>query len=185
MSSKDVRFSISKLSLCMIPLVPYKRLVFEYPLSKEVIIRRLTPEVAKPRSGLQWLEKRTEKFQGTVSEEGCQISRIIHYRNSFLPVIHGRFSPLAQGVRIEITMKLHAVVLAFIIIWLGFVGRMAVLAAPQMLTTGRVEGWGAILWAMLIFFYLMVTIGFWIETNKASKLLSRIFEANDVGVKKA
>ncbi len=107
----------------MIPLLPYKRLVFESPLSQEEVIHRLTLEVAKPRSGLQlqWFEKRTEKFEGTVSEEGFQINRIIRYRNSCLPVIHGCFSPLMKGVRIEVTMKLHIVVLAFSIIWLSFV----------------------------------------------------------------
>lgn len=180
-----VRLSILKLGLDMLPLLPYQQLVFASPLSKEEVIRRLTLEVAKPRSGLQWFEKRTEKFEGTVSEAGFQIHRIIRYRNSFLPVIHGRFSPLGPGVRIEVTMKLHLVVLAFSLIWLSLVGGLAVVAIPQMLSTGRVEGGAAVLGVMLVFFYLMVTIGFGIEANKASKLLSRIFEVNDAREKKA
>ena len=168
----------------MIPLLPYKQLVFESPLSQEEVIRRLTLEVAKPRSGLQWLERRTEKFEGTVSEEGFQIKRIIRYRNSFLPIIQGRFSSLGKGVRIEVTLKLHIVALIFSLIWVGFVGRMAVAVIPQILTTGRVEGGGGILCAMLIFFYLLVTIGFGIEANKASKLLSSLFDADDSRAKK-
>jgi hypothetical protein len=168
----------------MIPLLPYQRLVFESPLSQEEVIRRLTLEVAKPRSGLQWLEKRTEKFEGTVSAEGFQINRIIRYRNSFLPIIHGRFFPLGPGVRIEMTLKLHIAVLVFSLIWLGFVGRMAITVVPQMLTTGSVDAGGAIVGAMLIFFYLLVTIAFGIEADKARKLLSHIFEADDSPVRK-
>jgi hypothetical protein len=160
----------------MIPLLPYQRLVLDSPLSQEEAIRRLTLEVAKPRSGLQWLERRTEKFEGTVSAEGFQINRIIRYRNSFLPVIHGHFSPLLQGVRIEVTMKLHIVVLIFGLVWLSFVGSIALGVIPQLLTTGRLDSGGGIVCGMLIFFYLMVTIGFGIEAHKARRLLSSIFE---------
>jgi hypothetical protein len=162
----------------MIPLLPYKQLVFESPLSQEEVIQRLTPEVAKPRSGLQWLKIRTENFEGTVSEAGFQIRRIIRHRNAFRPVIYGRFSPSAPGVRIEITMKLPIGVLLFSLVWLSFVGGLAVLDLPQMPTSGSIEG-GAIGWVMLLIFYVGVTISFGSEANKASKLLSRIFEVND------
>jgi hypothetical protein len=47
----------------MIPLLPYKQLVFESPLNQEEVIQRLTLEVAKPRSGLQRLKIRTENFE--------------------------------------------------------------------------------------------------------------------------
>lgn len=169
----------------MILLFPYQQLVFESPLSQEEVIQRLTCEVAKLRSGWQWVEKRTEKFEGTVSEEGFQISRIIRYRNSFLPLIQGRFSPLGQGVRIEVTMKLHLIMVIFSLIWLSFFGLPALGIALQILTTGRVEAAGIIPCAMMIFFYLMVTIGFGIEAHKARKLLSRIFEVDDARAKQA
>lgn len=98
-------------------------------------------EVAKRDSGLQmqqWPDKRTEMFEGTVSEEGFDINRILrYYRNSFLPVIHGRFSPLGQGVRIEVTMTFHIVVWALCLFGLSFVAPIAVIVVPQILTTGR------------------------------------------------
>ena len=120
----------------MIPVLPYKQLVFESPLSKEEAIHRLSLEVAKPRTGLRWRETRSEKFEGMVSAESFQITRIIRYRNSFLPVIYGRFATLGPGVRIEVTMKLHIIVLVFSFIWLSFVGGFALLTIPQLLTTG-------------------------------------------------
>lgn len=162
----------------MIPLIPYQKLVFDSPLSQEEAVRRLALEVAKPRSGWQWREKRTEKFEGTVSDESFQISRIIRYRNSFLPVIQGRFSPFGSGVRIEVTMKLHVIILIFSLLWLSFVGFPVLGAVMQFLMTGRFEEAGWIPCAMLVLFFLMTAIGFGIEAHKAKKLLSRIFEVD-------
>jgi hypothetical protein len=162
----------------MIPLLPYTQLVFESPLSKEEVVRRLTLEVASRRWGWGLFERRTELFEGEVSEGGFRISRIIRYRNSFLPVIHGRFSPLVKGVRIDITMRLHVAVLIFSIVWLSAVGFGALAFASQFLSTGKIEGGMLIPLGMLLFFYLMVTIGFGVEANKASKLLSGIFEGD-------
>lgn len=162
----------------MIPLIPYQKLVFDSPLSQEEAVRRLRREVAKPVSGWRWVEKRTEKFEGTVSGEGFRISRIIRYRNSFLPVIQGRISPFGAGVRIEVTMKLHGIVLVFALLWLGFVGFPVLGAVLQFLTTGRFEEAAWFPCAMLVLFFLMTAIGFEIEAHKARKLLSRIFETD-------
>jgi hypothetical protein len=169
----------------MIPLLPYKQLVFESHLSRGAIIRRLRVEVANRRLGWGIFERRTEKFEGEVSETGFKISRIIRYRNSFLPIVQGQFSPLIKGVRIEVRMRLHVAVLIFSILWLSFVGVSAVTVISQIISTGKFEGGMLIPLGMLLFYYLLVTIGFGIEANKASKLLRDIFEADDSGNQKA
>ena len=165
----------------MIPLLPYQRLIFESPLSKEEVVRRLTLEVATRQFGWRWSDERTETFEGTVSEESFQINRIIRYRNSFLPVIQGRISPHARGVQIAVTMRLHVAVLIFSIVWLSFVGFGVTAFVSEFLETRRVEVGALIPIGMMIFFYLMVTIGFGVEANKASKLLGKIFDAVDSG----
>ena len=167
----------------MIPLLPYKQLVFESSLSKEEVVRRLSLEVASRRWG--WFERRTEKFEGAVTEGGFQISRIIRYRNSFLPVIQGRFYPLAKGVRIEVTMRLHMAVLIFSIVWLSIVGVGALAFGSQIIATGKIEAGMLIPFGMLLFFYLMVTIGFGVEASKARKQLSGILEAEASSRQKA
>ncbi len=169
----------------MIPLLPYRKFVFESPLSIEEMIRRLTLEVANRHYGWQWSERRTEKFEGTVSADGFRISRIIRYRNSFLPVIDGRIRPLVKGVRVEVTMRLHIAVLIFSVVWLSFVGLGAAGVASQLLTTGKAEVWMLIPCGMMLFYYLMVTIGFGVEAHKASKLLRVILEAGESGRQKA
>ncbi len=50
----------------------------------------LLQENTEPRKYLRW--SRTHRlFQGEVSSEGFILTRIIHYRNSFLPVLHGDY----------------------------------------------------------------------------------------------
>jgi len=65
--------------MLMIPLLPYKRLVFETQFSKEEIIRRLMAEVASRRRPFGMFERRVQKFEGEVSQTGFKISRIIRY----------------------------------------------------------------------------------------------------------
>ena len=162
----------------MVPLLPYQKLIFESPLSREELFRKLSREVSNRRRG--WPDKRTELFEGTISEEGFQINQIIRYRNSFLPIIHGRFFPSVQGVRVEVVMRLHVVVLIFSIVWLSFVGLFAAVVVSRLLATGRVETVTLFPFGMLLFYYLMVTIGFGTEAKKASELLSGLFETESL-----
>jgi hypothetical protein len=163
----------------MIPLLPYKRLVFESQSSKEEIIRRLSVEVASRRRRSGVFERRAEKFEGEVSETGFKISRVIRYRNSLLPLVEGQFLPLVKGVRIEVRMKLHTPVLIFSILWLSLVVVGAGAVIFQIISTGKFAGAMFIPFGMLLFYYLLVTIGFGVEANEAGKLLSDIFEATD------
>ena len=169
----------------MIPLLPYQKLVIEVPYSREELTRRLGKEVTSRTRRWGSFEKRTELFEGVVSDEGFQISRIIDYRNSFLPVIEGRFYPHAKGVRVEITMRLHVAVLIFSIVWLGMVGIVLGGAATHFLATRKIDAVALTPFGMLLFFYLMVTIGFGVEAKKASKLLNRLFEVEGSTAEKA
>src|SRR5262249_28686794 len=157
--------------LLMIPLLPYQKLVIEVPYSREELTRRLGKEVTSRTRRWGSFEKRTELFEGVVSDEGFQISRIIDYRNSFLPVIQVRFYPHVKGVRVEVTMRLPVAVLIFSIVWLSMVGIFLGGAATHFLATRSVDAVTLTPFGLSLFFYLMVTIGFGVEAKKASKLL--------------
>ena len=55
------------------------------------------------------------EFEGDVSPKEFNISRIISYRNSCIPLIRGRFEPSATGTRIVIEMKMHPLGYVFLI----------------------------------------------------------------------
>ena len=162
----------------MILLLPYHRLVFESQFRKEEIIRRLSAEVARRRISFGIFENRREKFEGEVSETGFKINRIIRYRNSFRPVIEGEFSPLVKGVRIDVRLRLHTMVMIFSLLWLGFglVASGAVIF--QFISTGGFATGMFIPIAMWLFYIPLMTIAFGVEANKAVKLLSEIFAAD-------
>jgi hypothetical protein len=161
----------------MIPLWPYQKLVFNSPLSREELTRRLAREVAKSRWGFALFERRKELFEGTITGEGFKISRIIRYRNSFLPVVQGNFSPIAKGIRVDVTLRLHGGVLAFSVVWLSFIVLGLVGVASEVLRSRQLGQGSLIPFAMLAFFYLLVTFSFGFEARKARKLLSEVFEA--------
>ena len=160
-----------------IPLLPYQKLLFNSPLSREELTRRLAREVSKSRWGFALFDRRTELFEGTITSEGFKVSRIIRYRNSFLPVISGNFSPTAKGVRVDVTLRLHGAVLAFSVVWLSFVGLGAAAVVLELLRSEPLGQVRLIPLGMLAFFYLLVTLSFGFEARKARKLLSEIFEA--------
>lgn len=59
------------------------------PDTLPIVVQRLNAQV-EPTKVFRFSNKHLP-YQGTISESGFQISHIIHYRNSFLPVIRGRF----------------------------------------------------------------------------------------------
>ena len=159
-------------------LLPYQRLVFESKFSKEEILRRLIPEVASRQISFGLFENRREKFEGEVSENGFKISRIIRYRNSFRPIIEGEFFPLVRGVRIEMRLRLQMLVMIFSIVWVSFVAAGAGTVIFQIISRGEFAVGMFIPFGMLLFYFLLMTIAFGVEANKASKLLSEIFDAD-------
>ena len=63
------------------------------------------------------LSKGTLPFHGTVSENGFRIMRTYRGRNSFIPIIFGRFLDSIQGTRVRVIMTFHPIIWLFIIVW--------------------------------------------------------------------
>lgn len=101
----------------MIRLLPYDAFAIDTPLSVEAAVATLTDAVEPTK----WMRdsKEHKTFQGTVARDGFKITRIIHYRNSFTPIIRGRFQPRPAGCTISVTMQLHWFVMAFMCVWFG------------------------------------------------------------------
>lgn len=81
--------------------------------------QRLAKHIEEPKLVRWQFSYAHAPYQGTISDTGFEIRRIIHYRNSFLPNIQGRFELLPVGTAVHITMQLHPLILAFMAVWLG------------------------------------------------------------------
>lgn len=114
-------------------------------------------------------------FEGEVSDIGFKLSRIISYRNSFLPIIKGSFEESASGLKINISMSMHPFVNAFMLIWFGGVGIgffatiFSFLKSPTDFHSAFFVPAG-----MLLFGWGLVSIGFWSEARKAKEKLKTI-----------
>ncbi len=117
------------------------------------------------RTGWWWrLRYRTgPPFIGTVQDDSFRVRRDIQGRNSFLPLVCGRFVSTPTGTSVSVTMFLHPLVALFMVIWLGVVGRGALVdrSAPH-----------AFLWGMFIFGVALTAGGFIPEAIKARRLIS-------------
>ncbi len=156
---------------------PYQRLVLETPLPLVDVIKRIEQAVEPRRL---WRFSRTHRdFEGMVSRGQFKFTRIIHYRNSFLPVIAGVVKPRLQGgTRVEITMRLNRAVAAFMMLWaaalLGitvYFWLFAGAAARQ-----KFRGLRFFVAAMLGFAYILCAGGFNVEARRALARLKSILD---------
>src|ERR1700690_4052606 len=96
------------------------------PYVLEDRLRSLVREEPSWRELFQRIWKRGEPpgppFIGWVRDGSFKLHRDIRYRNSFLPVVHGRIVPADIGTRIQVTMSIHPLVAVFLAIWFGSLG---------------------------------------------------------------
>jgi hypothetical protein len=103
-----------------IQLIPQENLVYSSNLQPAELTNRIRAHIHNvKRSNINCFYDHTGvSYHGRVTENQFEISRIINYRNSFLPLITGKIESTASGSRIHIEMQLTKVVKYFSIFWL-------------------------------------------------------------------
>ena len=102
-------------------LWPYYSFDIKTTLSLEESVASLSSEI-EPKKWFRFFAKH-KIFQGVISRDGFEVTRIIHYSNSFLPVIHGTFRSGLNGTIVTIRMRMYSAVTAFMCVWFGGVER--------------------------------------------------------------
>jgi hypothetical protein len=150
----------------------------ETTLSPEEIVESLQSNIG-PRK-LFRLTSKHPTFQGELTNDGFKISRIIHYRNSFLPVVHGTFRAGNSGRIVSIKMRLNLFVAVFMCVWFSGVG-LAMLAFTVGFLNGKIQPSPMLLipFGMLVFGWALVSGGFWFEAKKQKPLLIEMFTRKD------
>ena len=109
-------------------------------------------------------------YEGKISGQTFEVSRIINYRNSFLPIITGNITQENNATIIKINMRLHMFVSAFLVIWCtGFAGSMIFMLSKDVDFTF----FDVMPFVMLVIFFRV----FKFETNKSKKDFQQLFEA--------
>jgi hypothetical protein len=151
--------------------LPYESWEVQSPLSADGLVRGMTKRIG-PAKWFGWARAHTP-LQGQVHAGGFLVSRVIAYRNSFLPCIHGTFIPSDRGTTIRIRMMPHIVVIVFMACWFGMLGLFGLVGLFVLIAEGN--------WILLLvcggmgaFALLLVYGGFWAEAGKAKDLLSQV-----------
>jgi len=115
-----------------------------------------------------------KQYEGKVNRDTFEIKRAINYRNSFLPISKGRVEQHGDGSKITVKMRMHTVVLIFMIFWMtvvsiAFLGMLIVKGFSDLIIL--------IPFGMLIFGYLLSTMAFKFESNQTKIHLEKLFRA--------
>ncbi|MBH8577804.1 hypothetical protein I8752_33555 [Nostocaceae cyanobacterium CENA369] len=141
------------------------------PDSLPIVLQRLSAKVEPTK--MFRVSKKHAPYQGTISEQGFQITRIIHYRNSFLPVIRGRFEAQVHQTVVHIQMSLHPFVMTFLGFWfLCWYGAVVPITLAGAMPSQMIAIFLGMPIAMLIVFW----IAFWTEANRSRSELTQIIQ---------
>ncbi|MEM9976038.1 MAG: hypothetical protein AAF808_00255 [Cyanobacteria bacterium P01_D01_bin.2] len=100
-------------------ILPYKSFTLETSTPLAQVKQQLASRIEASRLVRSPFSGNHAPYQGTISDQGFDIRRTLNRRNSFVPIIQGRFEPHATGTRCHITMQLHPLVLGFMGVWLS------------------------------------------------------------------
>jgi len=163
-------------------VLPSKSVIYQSALHPKEVMQRLQDRIEAPRSfGFGSGQNRYSKpYIGKTWGNRFQISRVIEYRNSFLPQISGTVIAKGAGSQIEVDMKLAEGIQIFVILWLIGVS-FAAIAIPTGMYFENAEATAgfAILIPiiMLIAGSTLVYFGFKTESKKSLVELEEILGA--------
>ncbi|OCQ99879.1 hypothetical protein BCD64_01990 [Nostoc sp. MBR 210] len=152
-------------------ILPYDSFTITVPEPLPIVVQRLSANIEPPKA-FRFSRQHT-LYQGTISDDGFQISRIIHYRNSFLPMIRGRFEAQPRQTLVHIQISVHTFVMAFLGLWL-FIWFNTVSIITFIDDTPRLVA--ALFVGMPIVIVLVFWIAFWSEANRSRAELTKIIQ---------
>lgn len=96
--------------------LPLENVTYTTKLPVDKVLQQLAKQT-EPKKIFRWGKGERTTYEGTVEGNSFSISRIIGYRNSFLPVIKGEVTENAKGTTIKVRMRLQLFVLLFLFLW--------------------------------------------------------------------
>ncbi|MEZ4826667.1 MAG: hypothetical protein R3C61_10305 [Bacteroidia bacterium] len=159
---------------------PSENITYRTSLSTEEVYQRLS-ENTEPQKLMRFkgfgANKNHKTYEGRVTKNNFHISRIIGYRNSFLPQIAGEIRSSGSGSVVDVKMNLHVLVWIFIAVWVLVVLSFGI---GFFVSGTGAEGqeWVALIpVGMSLFVYLMALGGFKFESRKTIQNLGELLEA--------
>ncbi len=151
----------------MISWLPYREITVFTPLSAEEAVAILSSNVIERR--FRWTYSDVGQFEGVVSIDGFHINRVIGYRNSWLPFLRGSFKAVEGGTQVTVRMTVHPLVWVISTLYCGGSAFGALVLILQGSSGFICPG------AFFLVGYLMTTLGFNFEADKAVTFIENVF----------
>lgn len=155
-------------------LLPFDHVVIDSPLPLAQAHARLRAATGARR--FFRFGRAPYPFEGEVNGTDVRIRRAIGYNNTYLPRIHGRLEPRAQGSRLAATMSMHPFTIVFSAVWLAAALLITILAVPTLVRERNPLA--LIPFAVIAFVYTLMSVGFWVEARIARRKLAAILRAD-------
>ena len=159
------------------PLVPFERVTLHTELRADEVYRRLAAAVGPGRWFTDPWPAHGKPYQGGVTPTEFKIARAINYRNSFLPMVIGRIRSNAVGSVVEVVLRPHLFVAAFMTTWLTATAVAAISTMWEALSNdqNRPAAVMALLPAgLFVFGYTLMQTAFLAESKKAKRFLEEL-----------
>lgn len=164
--------------------IPYEKLTISSAYRAEEVLARIAQntemEMTFKKRFLGRIKMRSNNtYEGTVSDKGFEISRVIFYRNSFLPLIIGDVRDQPFGSEIDLTLRMNWVVIIFAMIWMGFVTLACLAVLVYILFTGEFDRILLMPFGMWLFGFVLFLGGFKLESIRSRNHLMELLNAQE------
>lgn len=149
---------------------------------KSRIERSIEPE---QYFNLSLFNNRQMPYEGELIGDSFKISRVINYRNSFLPIIRGEIYEGIGQTEVVINMRPVVFVIIFMSVWLGVIGMVClgavILAIIQITRTSTISFSPLVLIPFFMFAFgcCLMLIPYKIESRKSKAFLKQLLEAEE------
>ncbi|MEQ8462448.1 WD40 repeat domain-containing protein [Coleofasciculus sp. E1-EBD-02] len=158
-------------------LLPYSSLTLKSNEPLPDVINKLNAHIEAPKTFRWTFSRNHAPYAGRISSDGFEVRRIIHHRNSFLPTIRGRFESGSQGTVIRITMRLHPLVIGFLVFWyLTWYSATIPLFLWSIFSGDVVIVQGLLFLGLPIVVLFTFWCSFWYEANRSHRELTQIIQ---------
>jgi len=159
-------------------LLPYRKITVTTNLTKQEVLEKINANTGRAELLSQ---SYGTLFSGTVNSESFKIRRNINYRNSFLPIVTGRFLPHGNRTILQLTFKPVEFVIAFMIVWLGGVSLASISMIFLLITCPETFSAPMLIpFAMLVFGIALFGGGFTAEYPKSKDTLLNLINAEEI-----
>jgi len=127
---------------------------------------------------VQWFHRNASNtaFEGSVSRDGFSLVRVVKRRAPINPRIRGRFIETPSGTLVSVTMWLHPLMFALLLLWSYWV-------VKPVLTSGRFETLGlddALTVGVAVVAWVIIAVSFYVNAVRSRNLIIQLLELHGV-----